>query len=321
MSEPIKHHYVPQGYLRFFAKHEQRKNRNIYWVSVYDKQSHKQYCKNISEIAAEKHYNRITQTPLVEASLAGDPLYYEKKYTDIIEGEIPQTIKNLMGICTLSTNKTKVLTPSLKHTLANLVVIQSLRTPNVRRYLWEVGREPYDEIMATARKLAIQIPNEEHRLDSLSRLDNLQYDHEFIKAEHLCLATDVNRISRYANILISDHVWIIYRNGTQEPYITSDIPVIFSSTEENQVGFGLNGITQIKTIISMPLTPHHLVALYHKRNICGQYLENFQDCCVLVDESGEDFIEKSNQLQLRNCWRQIYTHPDTGFGDICKNRF
>lgn len=321
MSEPIRHHYVPQGYLKFFAKHEQRKNRPIYWVSVYDKQNHKQYCKNISEIAAEKHYNRITQTPLVQIPPEDDPLYYEKKYTDIIEGGLPQIIRNLMGVCTLSTNGAKVLTPSLKHALANLLVIQSLRTPNVRNYLWEIGQEPYDKIMATARKLAMQIPNEKHRLDSLSQLDNLQYDKEFIKSEHLYLTTDVSRVSRYANILIEDHVWIVYANRTQQTYITSDNPVIFSSTEDNQTGFGINGITHIKTIISTPLTPRHLVAVYHKGNICGQFLEKFRDCCILLNENEQDFIEKANRLQLRNCWRQIYTHPDAGFMDIYKNQF
>lgn len=79
MSEPIRHHYVPQGYLRFFARHEQKKKKTTHWVLVYDKQNNKLYNKSISEVAAEKNYNRIAQTPLVQLPPENDPLYYEKK--------------------------------------------------------------------------------------------------------------------------------------------------------------------------------------------------------------------------------------------------
>lgn len=313
MSEAKIHHYVPQGYLKFFAKQSRLKNGVKYWVSVYDKQNHHQYPSNISHVAAEKNYNKIDLSQFVQAPPENDPLYYEKIYTDLIEGQLPQIIRNIIAASTLSTSTTKILNPDIKERLASLIVIQSLRSPNVRNYLGEIGRQSYNEIVTSVQDIIERIPEREQRVKCQNQLDKISYTDEFIKSGHLFCATDLNRISRYQKVLLDDHVWVIYENelALQYPYITSDVPVIFSNLLDNSVGFGQNGIAQPTTVISMPLTPRYLVALYHKKSIWAQCSDRFRDRCIRLDENEKKFIMRVNHLQFENCWRQIYAYPGT----------
>lgn len=315
MNESKMHHYVPQAYLKFFAKQELLCGKERYWLSVYDKKSYKQYPLNVSNAAAEKYYNRLKLSECILPPPESDPLYYEKKYIDLIEGRLPNIIRNLMARCTLSVKGARVLTPAVKDDLANLIIVQSLRTPDVRSYLGKIGEKSYHQIMTTARWLVAQIPDEIRRTDQMARLDKLVYTDEFKKSGHLLCTTDPERLTGIKNALIEDHIWIIYRNMTGCRCITSDVPVVFFGLDDRSVGFGTNGIAQPTTVIIMPLTPEYLVAIYHADSLVGQYTD-LNDQCISLDYSKKRFIEHINQLQFKNCWRQVYTHPDDEFPDF-----
>lgn len=315
MNEPKIHHYVPQGYLRFFAKREQRDSQEKYWLLAYDKKICKSYPINVSKAAAEKDYNRLELSEHIQLPPENDPLYYEKKYIDLIEGKLPGIIKNLTAACTLSTKGAKILTPAVKDDLADLITVQVLRTPDVRTRLGKIGEKSYHKILTAAKLLAAEIPDETRRSEQLRKLNELLYTDEFIKSEHLFCTTDADRLSRIKKALIDDHVWVIYQNMTEQPYITSDIPVVLSDMSDGSVGFGTNGIAQPTTIITMPLTPKYLIAVYHEKSLVGRYAGRDGEC-IPLDHSEKAFIKHVNRLQFKNCWRQVYTHPAAKFQDF-----
>ena len=115
MGKPKKHHYVPKAYLRFFAQ----QNGDKYTLYVFDKVSNQEFTSNINDVAEIRNYNKVLSERFIVPPPNGDPLYYEYKYINLIEGEIPQILNNLIATCVLSRADKTVLTEESKRKLAN----------------------------------------------------------------------------------------------------------------------------------------------------------------------------------------------------------
>lgn len=302
MGKAKKHHYVPKAYLNYFAREQQ--------IYVFDKTTEKGFKSNINDVAERHNYNKVGNGRFVIEPPEDNPLFYEYKYAELIERRIPRILNNLSAVCTLIPNLTTcVLTDKQKYELARMIIVQLLRTPISREYTFELGKPIVSKKINQFREELEQIDLPD-RNSIFSVLDEFEYSRSFSDSVHLYSTTSEERIEQFCKLLISNHVWVIYRNDRYPylPFVTSDHPVIMYNMGNQHVGFGNNGLDNMTTVISMPLTPKYMVSLYHRDFFWGQYLQSCENKCISVDD--ETFIMNQNFLQIRQCDRQIYTTID-----------
>lgn len=305
-NEPIKHHCVPQSYLKFFAKQK----KDDYILYVFDKKSGTEYYANVSNAAEIRNYNKVNQGRFIVPTPNGDALYYESKYNELIEGRIPQIIGNLVCACTLCNLKKTILTNQMKQELARLIIIQWLRTPQYRQRTYDIGIPICNDLISGMRNQIKTISDLDRKKEFFKTLDEFEYNEDFVKSVHLSSTTDEDRINRFCEFLVHNRSWVIYENKLYKsiPFVTSDTPVIMADFQSGNIGIKNNGLEQPYTVISMPLTPKYSVSLYHKSCVFGYYSESYEDKCVPIDEI--KFILNQNFLQSIQCTRQVYTTPD-----------
>lgn len=305
MGKPKKHHYVPKAYLRFFAQ----QNGDKYTLYVFDKVSNQEFTSNINDVAEIRNYNKVLSERFIVPPPNGDPLYYEYKYINLIEGEIPQILNNLIATCVLSRADKTVLTEESKRKLAKLLIIQLLRTPQSRTRTFELGKPIVDSVMQKIQDQIIQISDTKRREEFLRVLNEFNYTSQFSTSVHLQATTDEKKITDYAQRLVSHRSWAIWENRFYPflPFVTSDHPVVMYNLQNHELGFGSNSIENPATVISMPLTPKYMISLYHKNSLWGYYSQSYEDRCFPISEV--KFIQNQNLLQAWQCSRQIYTTP------------
>ena len=298
---------MPKSYLRFFA---QEKNQDKYQIYVFDKQLNKEFICNINDIAEKYNYNRIDKKDYIIPTPDGNPLYYEEKYRTVIEGQIPRIIRNISSMCTLNPNKYKfsILDEFIKYDLAKMIIVQLLRTPQSRKQTYTLGKSIHDEMTEHFKKCTNYIPNSNKKKQIKKFLDNFKYSESFSDSVHLKTTMDDEKIEKYIESLIQNHIWIMYENHNY-PYlqfVTSDHPVIMFNFSSRKLGLGNNALENPNTIISMPLSPKFEVTLYHKSLY---FLECIADGCFPITK--RDYMFQQNKLQYLHCDRQIYTRPDS----------
>ncbi len=316
MGDARNHHYVPQGYLRFFAA---EKNHGTYQVLVYDKRTKKSYPTNISNIAQEHNFNRIEDSPIAKSYALDDPLHYEKKYTPLVEGTLPQIIRNLTSACYLSVPNTPVISDSMKEKVSRIISTQLLRTPIAREQIKEIGRRPYEYTVASIRSKIMNISLPERKAAQLDILNSIAYTDNLIKPIALDIITSEEHLSRYEQVLCKNHIWVIYRNNSYKSisFFTSDNPVIMINTMTEKLGFDSNALDVPSTVIAFPITPEYLLCLYHKNSLFGKELAEFDNTCIAIKDA--PFVESQNALQVQNCKRQVYIYPNSEIATAVNN--
>ncbi len=309
MSKPKKHHYVPQAYLKFFSK-ENEKGEFI--IHVFDKVSGKFFFANITDIAEKRNFNKVENDRFIFSTPNRDPLFYEYKYTDLIEGKIPRIIRNITSSCTLCKPTVQVLTDEIKQDLAIMIVVQLLRTPQSRENTHKIGNPICGSVISSIHKQIESQKDIEKKELFFSVLNDFEYTERFSNSVHLQFTMDNDRIEKYAQLLVQNRSWVIYENKYYDsiPFVTSDNPVIMQNMKSGELGFGVNALENDATVISMPLTPKYMVSLYHKGCEFGLNSQSYENKCIAIDEI--NFIFSQILLQREQCSRQIYTKPGQG---------
>jgi len=306
VAKAKKHHFVPQGYLRFFAELTQSESR---WkIGVYDKELKRHFYADVSDVAQKKYFNSVDceATPLAPKR---DPLYYEETLAKTIEGKIPSYINNFLACCTLSTPKNEVLSEEIKQSIAYVMVVQLLRTQKARKYLLDRGREPFEESIEIGREMVDALKSSDK--DRYYKvLDQFQYSEEVMKDVILDTITDYSKVMQFASELVNNRIWIVYENGQyrSNPFVTSDEPVLMYNTLNRSVDYGDNAINVPATVIAFPISPQFMIATYHKRHYFAKCLKLF---CNKRIKCSADFVHAANMAQLFHSERQVYTKPSS----------
>lgn len=305
MSEPRKHHYVPQCYLKQFAC----ENKGAPKIYVYDKKNRKQFCDEIRNVAEEKDFYKIESKSFPLLTPDNDPLYYEHHFSKLIESKIPALLNQVKMLHTMTVPDKEILSYEMKKTLSVFILTQLFRTPKARHTLMKKFIPKCQQEVETLKK-AIQkmefFPNKGaylRKLNSLTDFENL------INATSLSHFTNPEVIELYSDFLINNRSWVIYDNALYKrfPFVTSDNPVVMYNIDNEDLGFGTrNGIEVFSTVFSLPLTPRFLLALYHKQNIIGNFMDSFQDKFLPVNE--RKFVRNINKIHVNQCERFFYSN-------------
>jgi len=289
LNKPRKHHYVPQTYLKNFCNSVDKPD-SIY---VYDKINHKKFKANIQDIAAERDFYKVAGKD--------DEYYWEHFYSKEFESKYPSVIRTLNTACSLSVNNAVILTSNLKEELSYMICVQLLRTKKAREYQLKTASSAGEKKL---NQLKEELPKYLNK-DQKELLDKFELTEDFLKDVGLETINDKHRLKIFIGYLF-DKNWVIYYNtiSNRIPFNTSDHPVCYYNVLSKRTGFEDNGLAVTASKILFPISSKLLIGIYNKELYLGT-LKQFDGQMIKIDE--ENFINKINDIQLEQCYRQCYS--------------
>jgi len=295
-TQPRKHHYVPQGYLRIFSY----KNNDHYKIKVFDKISQSFYFSNIENVAAQRDYNRdITKE---------DEFFWEKYFATTVEATIPHVLGNIIAASNLASNCSVILNDDLKLQLSKIIITQLLRTPTMRSRNKSIAHQSREQVLKNFKKEYYKILSPHQK----QLINNLRFDDENYKSFELSFINDPKRLDKFTHFLLQRY-WVVYRNPFSHfiPFITSDHPVNFYNYSKHSEKIGDSGLAVDDTVINYPICNNLLLCLYTPTHWM-QCTQQFNNCVVDLNENEKNYwyIIQTNQLQYLNAYCLVFYKSD-----------
>lgn len=255
MNEPKLHHYVPQFYLSRFAD----ASGNL-WVWERDKD--RVFRTQPKNVAAEKNFYHVAEL----AQQGHDPLLMEKQLSQL-EGEVAQITGQWLDWLRAADLGEKIEVPDVNRDLVSLyVALQFLRT-------------------ADSRSILAAFAEESEGSKPLSAAESQQLHLEMLWNSGL---------PRKLATRIKNATWIFGRNSTSMPFISSDNPVAFRTSDNSR--WLKAAIYSVGTYSVFPLAPD-IVMYCHPTENPWVKLRKF-DCCLSPVSFTEGMVESENSAQV-----------------------
>jgi len=279
MSEAKKQHYVPQFYLRNFLNHQ-----NGIWA--FDKVTKKSFLTNTKAIANEPFFYEQN------SDLDKEGYQSVEKALGVAEQTFaPELDKLLQG---LKQPHHSVISMKTKEITSQYLTMQIFRTKEYRKEMSDVFDAMRSSFLAKEwfndgqiKQLGFSDNQENARVLSIGHLAN----------DHKLNVTMVN--------LLQSHIWIIFKNQTNEAIYTSDNPVVrkawVNRLGRSDSGWGSKGIE-----INFPLSSEYILTLYERSHF--KAMEQFENSIIGIDDPQN--IIYLNALQVSNSYRQIFCIND-----------
>lgn len=224
MSRPLRHHTVPQFYLKRFSHDEKH-------FFVFDKANGRTYKANVGDVCVERDFHRFVD-PEGIWDLARKPLdsvIFESNYFAFYETYYaPRLAAFIEHVQTQNR-----VTLEDKRSIVGFIVLQWLRSP--------VRRDRYEGMIRSAREcaqygIATTDPSDPSYQELLEALADLRKvgDEAGGKARHLLELLDFRRIDEMCEHIVSLN-WIAYVNMSPLPLYTSDNPVTVVEYESGRI--------------------------------------------------------------------------------------
>lgn len=231
-----KQHYVPECYLRNFSP-------NGKYVHIYDKKAQKPFSNSLDSIAYFPYLYEIPIKYLTEKlNIPYETKYFERAFfAEHIESLYAKILNKIVSKADYWTNTQEhreILTQNEKEILAQLIVIQHLRMPNVKSdtsNTYEKAMLEYFDIIKSG------IINMNPELDN--NIAKIEYDKDYDTILHSKLYANQEFVSDFATQILTKH-WVFYISNNTDFY-TSDNPIIVKPHIQNKPnyydGFGMEG--------------------------------------------------------------------------------
>ena len=291
MSDPIRHHHVPQTYLRNFSFVK----KSEFKLYTYDKISKKIFEANVDDVAVEKNFYTVNNIQDIYA--------WENFYAQSVEPMMGTTIYDIIKISEscLIRDKVQILTDELKAKFSVIMVYQLLRSKHSREFEHKIFEEKAPQILSEAKNKFMGKGNQ--KIDML--LENYQISEDMFKLTAMEATLDITKINMFAQALFN-RCWVVYRIIGKNEFVTSDNPVMFMNNQSFDVTPFHNGIADNRTVIFYPISSKLMIVLYDYNSLLG--LLNSYDCKLLFIDSTKDnrFINNVNRKQIEQCYRQVF---------------
>lgn len=309
MSNPKKHHYVPESYLSGFTLSE-KKNDKLWVIDQYSATIRESTPKN------EAHKRYFYKVAVVEG---GDEFGIEKALSEF-EGKSIPVLKDLIHNKRIPTNEDYDY-------LINYIALQIVRTPTFRKNFEESLSNVYDQLGKITLQMLVQSEEvfDKHIDDLIKRKPHLkeeEFDYEKIRRgiENITIKADIEQnyhikhaLRMIDNLLphLGKRNWSVLLPPPKKQYfITSDNPVVlawsYAQNFNRPIGYGLDG-----TDIIFPINKN--IAL----------LGRFEFLPAQINLSKIDLAKINNMIAnysdryLYSCENEVvwYT-PDGSIGDL-----
>lgn len=265
MSESnIKHHYIPQCYLKHFSK-----DHNL--IYVYNKKSNtKGYPKSISKIAYIDNLYAIDDDfikflkedkdlPVDEINKNFIEIKIFAEQIEKLYSEILNNIKSSFFIWKTKNNFKEILNNKDRNYFAQLIAIQYLRLPNVKKEYWDFYKKAEQGRLEMAKMIMMNSKDQliiENRnfLESI----NIEFKESYASTLHLDLYLDDEITGEIQKSLLKKY-WLYYYSD-KPVFFTSDNPIVFKQNLPNEksssFGFNKKGVE-----ILFPISSKILIAI------------------------------------------------------------
>ncbi|MED3681835.1 DUF4238 domain-containing protein [Bacillus thuringiensis] len=290
MGRVKNEHYVPQLYLKAFAN---EKNQ----LFVYDKVKKTCYINNIDKVAAEGKYFDMPLPDganIPEIEKMNKEQLIEKHFSEKIEGPYKRYLNQIRTryVMTVKPEGKTAITGEEKGHLSYLIAVQMLRT---KKYREDMG--------ALENKLAQLLAD-----DMLKRkFPDYENGKVQIKASEInkkitqaSMLFDNERVETFAKHLYK-HCWYVCINNTEQPFYTSDNPVVRHAHKED-VLMSYGGIASEGIEIVLPLSSKLMLVMV-ERSYHSHLLPIENQFFELDDVENIIFY---NYLQIVQSHRQIF---------------
>lgn len=293
MSNPIRHHHVPQTYLKNFSF----KKKEQFKIYTFDRNSKKIFEANVLDVAVEKNFYTVKKCK--------DNYAWENFYAQSIEpimGNVISKIIGMAGNCLIQEN-THILDNEVKSELAIIMVSQLLRGKQGREFEQKIFDDVAPEIIHDVKSKFIGKGNDE--LDVA--LENYKISEDIFKISAMQATLDIERLDRISSFIFH-RCWVVYKIIGKREFVTSDNPVMFMNGSSLDVTPFHNGIADNKTIVFFPISPKLMIGVYAYDFYLGA-LNSCEGCLLFIDsEKDKRFIVNANQKQSEQCHRQAFSH-------------
>jgi hypothetical protein len=254
-----KQHYVPRHYLKNFSINER--------IFSYDIIQNKVISTNINDIATRRFFYDDQKLDLITGEQT-----YEKALSaleSIFDKYLQEFIRNL------NNGHTGLSDRVFKSTLSELIALQQIRTPT---------QEKKNGLLFDKLK------NEIQNWDGKNSVHNINFP-EISFHDHF--GTSLENLQERAPLYF-EKIWIVWQNGTNLKFITSDNPVVGF---EDPVKQGYE--------IYFPISPEYSISLYDKIKY-SDYME-LDGQMVSIQESNVLYY---NDLIFKNAERNFFSIND-----------
>ena len=294
MSEPKKQHYVPQTYLKNFAKG--KKNASLY---VLSSSPQKIYSSKIENAAAERDFYTVEKLE--------NKYFWENMYAQYVEPSFGTLLKQIRKNCenALVQNNATIISREQKALLSINIVIQMLRGKQTRQY----ERKLYDKLLPSVFLHAQNhFPTLEDNVVKRA-FKKFGTDDNYFKEISMQTVFNNERIIKFSNLL-TQYSFIFYRVKGDIPFVTSDNPVMFVNSITGNAAPFANGLSENSTIVYFPIYPSLLPGAFHPKFTFGTL--NSRDCSleILDDYKEKRFIDTYNKKQLEQCHDYLYSNSN-----------
>ena len=328
MADTKKEHFVPRCYLEYFENDNKR-------IHVFNKKTMDTRCQKKEEIAHENYFYDVD---------------YEKNISGVSPDKkerLKKDLKEITGIDDWDTIVATILNP--KHIEKDFLGrIESEYSPLLKKIItksydgnqWVIDNcAPFSEVEKAhlAFFMAIQIIRTKTFRDTVNQtvektmqtllykqqMDNenalpkeyfdVQANKDYIKLQHLSMLLDEESTLHIADTLLK-HIWVMYVNKTDNPFYTSDTPII-SIPHKKDKFMTYSGLNSEGIEIVFPISPKLLIALYDTK--WHSLVHQDRTFEILNHKEQVDYY---NQNQVAHCFRCIFSKRDNFdlAKDLCK---
>lgn len=286
MSEPRKHHYLPQAYLRNFSIDS--KNKQVF---VLDGSSNKSYISSIADVAQRRDFNRV--------EIEGYDLNFIERHMASFEGKLSACIKNIL--------KGGLFVGETKDYILTFIALASVRSPQMREHFSGFLTTTVDRIMDISLsseerwKKSQKDSGDKHEIsyaDAKDFFESKKYKITTNKEYHIELEfklTDV--IYPY---LHARNWQLITSSHKENTFLTSDNPVRLDWNNQEEIPEFYRrspGFAMKNTTVYFPLTRHHyLIGTFDK---ASGYLEG-----------PSELVAACNSHTISFAYKQVFS-PDS----------
>lgn len=291
MTKPIRHHHVPQTYLKNFSF----KKKEQFKLYTLDRFSNKIFEANVNDVAVEKNFYTVKNLE--------DNYAWENFYAKNIEPMMGTVIANIIKVSEscLIKDRVDILDSKLKSKLAIIMVCQLLRGKHSRKFEEKIFKEKSPEILAEAKRKFMGKGNKE--LDNI--LENYQISEEIFRLSAMDATLGMERIGKIAQVLFK-RCWVVYRIIGHSEFVTSDNPVMFMDRQSYDVTPFHNGLSKNNTVTFYPISPKLMIATYSYSTYWG-LLNDYNGKLLFIDGKKDiRFINNLNKKQTEQCSRQVF---------------
>ena len=300
----IKHHFIPQCYLRKFSNTEKS-------IWTYDKINSKIYNSAIDNVCCIDNFYKLS-----EKYLRNNPQDVDKALTIecdyfsyYIEPEYNMLINKLISnkdTWLIDKTKDKAFSKDQKKAFSRHIVIQYFRLKETRDIISSAYDNSMPKLMDIFKELVAQTEND----PKINEVDiNIDYDPALLHANHSFLNDKL--VSDFSNAL-SENYWsfLVSKNSR---FYTSDYPIVVEPHVPDVIPENL-GLTQYGAELTFPITKDILVTIWDKRYFADK---KDLDCLFYFIDSKEE--RRQNSFRYFYAKRHVFSfHNDFKLIDLHK---